>query len=89
MYHLNQIYEEIKDEIWSVIALHRRMKTEELNPQQVTRILKRIIKLERQSMDLEGEQARLEVGNKQAAQTFQQFTDSIQKDRNESKRVNI
>jgi hypothetical protein len=30
--------------------------------------------------DLEGEQARLEVGNKQAAKTFQQLTDSIQND---------
>ncbi len=28
MYHLNQIYEEIKDGIWSVIELHRRAKTE-------------------------------------------------------------
>ena len=80
MYHLNQIYEEIKDDIWSVLALHRRMKTEDLSPQQVTRILKRIITLERQNIDLEGEQARLEVSNKQAATTFQQFTDSIQND---------
>lgn len=31
--------------------------------------------------DLEGEQVRLEVGNKQAATTFQQFADHIQKDR--------
>ncbi|MFZ0553808.1 MAG: hypothetical protein WAM26_00815 [Nitrososphaeraceae archaeon] len=56
------------------------MKTECLSPQQVTRILKRIITLERQNLELEGEQARLEVGNRQAAKTFQQFTDSIQKD---------
>jgi hypothetical protein len=79
MYDLNQIYEEIKDDIWSVVALHRRMKTEDLSPQQVTRILKMIITLERQNRDLECEHARLEVGNKQAATTFQQFTDLIQK----------
>ena len=45
------------------------------------------ITLERTNIDLRGEQARREVSNKQAAQTFQQFTDSIQKDRNESKQV--
>ena len=80
MYNLNQIYAEMKDDLWSIIELHRRMKTEGLSPQQVTRILKRIITLERQNLELEGEQARLEVGNRQAAKTFQQFTDSIQKD---------
>ena len=79
MYNLNQIYAEMKDDLWSIIELHRRMKTEGLSPQQVTRILKRIITLERQNLELEGEQARLEVGNRQAAKTFQQFTDSIQK----------
>ena len=79
MYHLNQIYEEIKYDIWPVIELHRRMKTEDLSPQQVSRILKTTIKLEHKNRDLEGEQARLEVSNKQAATTFQQFTDLIQK----------
>lgn len=79
MYHLNQIYEEIKYGIWSVIELHSRMKTEGLSPQQVSRILKSIITFEHKNRDLEGEQARLEVGNKQAATTFQQFTDLIQK----------
>ena len=57
LYHLNQIYEAIKYDIWSVVELHRKMKTEDLSPQQVTRILKRIITLERQNVDLEGEQA--------------------------------
>ena len=81
MYDLHQMYSEIQGEgIWSVLELHRRMKTEGLSPQQVTRILKRIITLEHQNMDLEGEQARLEVNNKQAAKTFQQLTDSIQND---------
>jgi transcription termination factor NusB len=79
MYHLNQIYEEIKYGIWPVIELHRRMKSEGLSPQQVSRILKTTITLEHKNRDLEGEQARLEVGNKQAATTFQQFTDLIQK----------
>ena len=57
------------------------MKTEGLSPQQVSRILKTIITLEYKNRDLEGEQARLEVSNKQAAKTFQQLTDLIQKDR--------
>ena len=80
MYQLNQIYAEIKDDIWSIIELHRRMKTEGLSPQQVSQILKTTTTLEHNNRNLECEQARLEVGNKQAAQTFQQFTDSIQKD---------
>jgi hypothetical protein len=81
LYHLNQIYEEIKDDIWSVVELHERMKSEGLSPQQVSRILKTIMTLEYKIRDLEGEQARLEVSNKQAAKTFQQLTDLIQKDR--------
>jgi hypothetical protein len=79
MYNLNQIYEEIKDDIWTIVELFRRMKTEGLNPQHVSRILKANITLEHKNRDLEYEQARLEVGNKQAAMTFQQFTDLIQK----------
>lgn len=39
-----------------------------------------ITTLEYKIKDLECEQARLEVSNKQAAKTFQQVTDSIQKD---------
>ena len=82
MYNLNQMYEEIKEEgILSIIELHRRMKTDCLSIEQISSILKRNIKLERQNMDLEGEQARLEVSNKQA-KTFQQFTDHIQEDHN-------
>jgi len=81
MYHLSQIYEVIKSDIWSVIESHRRTKTEGLSPQQISTILKRLITLERQNIDLEGEQARLEVSNKQAARTFQRFTDLIQKNR--------
>ena len=80
MYHLNQIYSEVKESIWSFIKLYRRMKAEGLSPQQVSRILKTTITLERKNIDLEGEQTRLEVSNKQSAKTFQQFTDSIQKD---------
>jgi DNA-directed RNA polymerase subunit RPC12/RpoP len=50
MSRLNQIYVEIKDDIWSVVELHRRMKTEGLSPQQASRILKTTIALERQNM---------------------------------------
>jgi hypothetical protein len=60
MFQLNQIYEELGNDTWSVIELHRRMKGKGLTPQQVSRILKRNMTLERQNMDLEGEQARLE-----------------------------
>lgn len=82
LYQLNQIYEEIKEEgIWSIIKLHRRTKEEGLTPQQVSRTLKTTITLERKNRDLECEQARLEFSNKQAAETFQRFTDLIQKDR--------
>src|SRR5919106_3812735 len=81
MYHLNQIYEELRDDIWSLIELHRRMKSESLNPQRVSRILKTTTTLEYNNRDLEREQARLEFSNKQAAVTFQRFTDLVQKDR--------
>src|ERR687892_2238602 len=56
------------------------MKSESLRPQQVPRILRRNITLEHNIRDLEGEQARLEFSNKEAAKTFQQFTDLKQKD---------
>src|ERR671919_2585149 len=80
MYYLNQIYEELREDIRSLIELHRRMKSESLRPQQVPRILRRNITLEHNIRDLEGEQARLEFSNKEAAKTFQQFTDLKQKD---------
>ena len=80
LYHLSQVYEEIKDDIWSIIELFRRTRSEGLSQQQISRILKTIITLEHKNRDLEGEQARLEVGNKQAAKTIQQLTDSIQND---------
>jgi uncharacterized lipoprotein len=81
MYQLNQVYEEIGNAIWSVIELHRRAKVEGLTSQQVSRILKTTTTLEHNNRDLEREQARLEFSNKQAAVTFQQLTDSTQKDR--------
>ena len=80
MYHLNQIYEELREDIWSLIELYRRMKSESLSPQRVPRILKTTMTLEHNIRDLEGEQARLEFSNKEAAKTFQQFTDLKQKD---------
>jgi Mg/Co/Ni transporter MgtE len=54
MYHLNQIYEEIRYDIWSVIELHKRTKVEGLSPQQISRILKTTTILERKNRDLEG-----------------------------------
>ena len=60
MNHLNLIYEELKedDDIWSLIELHRRMKSESLSQRQVPRILKTTMTLEYNIRDLEGEQAR-------------------------------
>jgi hypothetical protein len=81
LYQLNQVYEELANDIWSIAELNRRRKAEGLSIQQVSRILKRITTLERQTIDMEREQTRLEVNNKYAATTFQQFTDSIQRDR--------
>jgi len=80
MYQLNQVYEEIKSDMWSVIELHRRMQAEGLTPQQVSRILKRNITLERQNKDFECEQARLEVSIRQGAKDFQRLTDLKLKD---------
>jgi hypothetical protein len=60
------MHEELREDIWSLIELHRRMKSESLIPQQVPRILSRNITLEHSIRDLEGEQARLEFSNKEA-----------------------
>ena len=81
LYQLNQVYEELANDIWSIAELNRRRKAEGLGIQQVSKILKRITTLERQTIDMECEQTRLEVNNKYAATTFQQFTDSILRDR--------
>ncbi|HYZ60424.1 MAG TPA: hypothetical protein VE544_12265 [Nitrososphaeraceae archaeon] len=80
MYYLNQIYEELREDIRSLVELHRRMKSESLSQRQIPRILKTTMTLEHNIRDLEGEQARLEFSNKEAAKTFQQFTDLKQKD---------
>ncbi len=81
LYQLNQVYEELANDIWSIAELNRRRKTEGLSIQRVSIILKSITTLERQTIDMECEKTRLEVNNKYAATTFQQFTDSIQRDR--------
>jgi hypothetical protein len=80
MYRLNQIYEEINDDIWSVIELYKRMKSEGLSPHQVIRILRTTRLLECKISDLENEHARLQEINKQAAWIFQHFTDLKIKD---------
>ncbi|MGA7370342.1 MAG: hypothetical protein WBX01_14535 [Nitrososphaeraceae archaeon] len=48
LYQLNQMYEELGNDIWSISELNRRMKAEGLSSQQVSRILKENITLERQ-----------------------------------------
>jgi transcriptional regulator with XRE-family HTH domain len=80
LYQLNQMYEELRNDIWSISELNRRTKAEGLSPQQVSRILKTTTTLENNNRNLEYEQARLEFSNKQAAETFQQFTALKQKD---------
>jgi hypothetical protein len=80
LYQLNQMYEELGNDIWSISELNRRTKAEGLTPQQVSRILKTTTTLEYNIRDLEGEQARLEFSNKQAAETFQRLTDLKLKD---------
>ena len=80
IFQLNQVYEKYGNDIWSLVELHRRMKAEGLTPEQVSRILKKNITLELQNMDLEGEQARLEVSKRQAAKDFQRLTDLKLKD---------
>lgn len=74
------MYEELGNDIWSISELNRRTKEEGLTPQQLSRILKTTITLEHNIIDLEGEQARLELGNRQAAKDFQLLTDLKLKD---------
>ena len=68
LYQLNQMYEELGNDIWSISELNRRTKAEGLTPQQVSRILKTTTTLEYNNRNLEYEQARLEFSNKQAAE---------------------
>ena len=81
MYQTHQVYEELGNDIWVIAELNRSRKAEGLGIDQVSRVLKRITTLQRQIIDLECEQTRLEVNNKFAATTYQQFTDSVLRDR--------
>src|SRR5918996_3695318 len=74
IYELYLIYNEIKNDIWSIIELHRRMKEEKLNRDQVCKILKTTETLEHNNRILEDEQYRLKQSNKHAAELFQHFT---------------
>ena len=58
-----------------ILSILLSKEFEGLTPQQISRILKKTTTLERQNINLEGEQARLEAGNRQAAKDFQRLTD--------------
>ena len=80
LYNLNQIYDETNGDIWPVVELLRRIMSKGLGPLQVGKILKKTMALEHTNRDLERENVMLEIDNKKAAQTFQQFTNLILKD---------
>ena len=77
IYELNQIYNEVKNDIWTIIELHRRLKEEKLDRDQVCKILKTTETLEHNNRILEDEQYRLTQSNKHAAELFQHFTNLI------------
>lgn len=67
--------------MWSFIEFYRSIKSAGLSTQQVIENLKTATTLEYKNRNLEVKNARLEISNKQAAQTVQQFTDLVQKDK--------
>ena len=76
-----QVHQELGRDIWILSELNRKRKAENIGMQQISKVINRITTLEQQIMNLDAEQARLQAQIRQAAITFQQFTDSIQKDR--------
>lgn len=81
MYCLYQIYEEIKDDIWSVVELSRQMKAAGKNIAHAIRLLEisnnYIPSIEHRIRELEREETTLNIRIQQAAKTFQEFNDSI------------
>jgi predicted transcriptional regulator len=82
--YLNQIYEEIKEDLWSVLKLYRQVKAENMDEKHVIGLLKiannDIPSVESRCQELKREEAGLKAGNQQAARTFQKFNDLISKE---------
>jgi hypothetical protein len=81
LYNLNQIYEEIKEDLWSVVKLYKHMKAEDLNEQHVIRLLNiannDLPSVEHKFQELLSEEASLKAMNQQAARTAQEINDQI------------
>jgi hypothetical protein len=82
--HLNLIYQEIKDDLWSVLKLYRQIKAENMDEKHMIKLLKiannDIPSVESRYQELLREEASLKAGNQQAAMTFQKFNDLISKE---------
>lgn len=84
LYSLNLIYQEIKDDLWSVLKLYRQVKAENMDEKYMIKLLKiannDIPSIESKCQELIREEASLKAGNQQAASTFQKFNDLISKE---------
>lgn len=78
---LNQLYEEIKDNVWSLVKLHTLMKAEDMNEYHVIRLLRIannylpnvMSECERRHRELSS----LEFEIRNSSRTYQRFTDQI------------
>jgi hypothetical protein len=81
LYRLEQIYEEIKGNLWSIIELYKQVKAENMNIQHVIRLLKiannDIPSVENRLQELEREEDDLKYRNEQSVRTAQEISNRI------------
>jgi hypothetical protein len=85
LYNLNQMYDEIKGNLWSVIELYKQVKAENMNIQHVIRLLKvannDLPSVENRLQELEREEDDLKYSNERAVSTAQEISDHISSER--------
>jgi hypothetical protein len=81
LHDLNQIYEEIKDDIYSFLNLYKLARAAGMNAQQVIRLLtianNHLPSVEQRCEKLKREEASLQAGNHNSARTLQEISDLI------------
>jgi hypothetical protein len=86
LHDLNQVYEEIKDDIYSFVKLYKLAKAVGMNTQHVGKLLgianSYLPVVEYRYQELKREEASLEAGNRNSARTLQELSDLISTTRN-------
>jgi hypothetical protein len=86
LYELHQVYEEIKDDIYSFVKLYKLAKAVGMNTQHVGKLLgianSYLPAVEYRYQELKIEEAFLQAGNRNSARTLQELSDRISITRN-------